>query len=193
MISRREPSRGPLRVREHAGQVVPLRLRHRQFEKGPAEHVVARPAECFLGRGIHLGDQALVVDDHDAVERGAQNCVLASFAGGQRSLGALARGDVDHRGDDRDDVAARIPDRCRRRADVDRRAVTVHPAQVEVADHLALRDAREGGQKLLMLAFRDDRTDPADHLLGRPAEDLARSCIPRAHPAVDAEVDDRHR
>ena len=65
-------------------------------------------------------------------------------------------------------------------------------AQVEVADHLALRDAREGREEALELAFGDDRADAADHLFGRPAEDLARGGIPRAHATVDAEVDDRH-
>ena len=134
----------PAAVREHPRQVVPVLLRDRQLEERLAEDVVARPAERLLGRRVHLGDQALVVDDHDAVERCAQDRVLASLAGGERALGALARGDVDHRGDDRDDVAARVADRRRRRAHVDRRAVAVHAAQVEVADHLALRRCGRG-------------------------------------------------
>ena len=76
-----------------------------ELEERLADRLGPRPPERLLGRRVHLDDEALVVDDDQAVERGAQDRVLASLARGERALGPLARRDVHHRRDHPDDVA----------------------------------------------------------------------------------------
>ena len=65
---------------EHLGELVAVLGRDDELEEALADSVGARPAEGLLGRRVDLGDEAFVVDDHDAVERGAQHGVLAPLA-----------------------------------------------------------------------------------------------------------------
>ncbi len=84
-----------------------------------------------------------MVDDHHAVEGGAQDSVLASLAGEERALGALSACDVHHQGDRAEHHAMRVADRADRDADVDQRAVAMQPALIEVAQRLAALHAGE--------------------------------------------------
>ena len=85
MISSRAPSSGPCRPAGH--RRAPRGLgRDDELEERLADRVGAGPAERLLGRGIDLDDQTFVVDDHDGVERGAEDASLrASLARERRS------------------------------------------------------------------------------------------------------------
>ena len=110
-----------------------------------------------------------------AVERGAQDRVLASFARGQRALGPLARGHVHHRRDARrrrSPCASRIgaadvltsisePSRCSRRRSRSRHRLAL------------ARSARGCARKKSQLVVRDDRADAADRLV-RPSSRRSR-------------------
>ena len=91
VISRRAPSSGLLPLVEDAGEVSAVAGRHDELEERLAERVGARPAERLLGRGVHLDDQSFVVDDHDAVERGAEDRVLARLARGEQRARSACR------------------------------------------------------------------------------------------------------
>ena len=164
----------------------------RQLEEPLADRFAAHPAERLLGRRVHLGDESLVVDDHDTVECRAQDCVLAPLARRERTLGALARRHVDHQRDHADEPALSIANRAGRDVDVDQRSVAVVATEVEIAQHLAGRlDALEVPEEEVLLAVGDDGADAADHLFRRPAEHLRCAGVPRAHAPVEVEVDDR--
>ena len=194
VISRRDAEQRRCRPSRTSASASRSPGRDDQLEERLADRVGARPAERLLGRGVHLDDQAFVVDDHDgsrALREGSAS-LRASLAASIRSerlrcvtsiivaitpttfpfasrIGAA-------------EMLASIsePSRCSRRT-----------SRSRISRRAAMRASVVEERRQLLLG--DDRADAADRLVGGPPEDLGCAAVPRADAAVEAEVDDRHR
>ena len=174
-------------VREHTGEVVTvLRARRRARGTGlPSTSGRVQPNVSSVAGFTSITRPSwstITMQSSDARSTASLRPWLAASARSERLRAVTSTIDAITA----DDLAARVADRAGRRADLDLGAVAVQPPEVEVTDRLALGDVREVLEEEVELALGDDRAHSPDHLVCRPAEDLAGRCVPRAHAPVEA-------
>ena len=171
------------------GPAPPRRVPERQ-----AEHLLAGVPTRLDRQHVDVANVALRIqdagEDPGLVEDRFELCVC----GGQRLLGLPARRDVADDLGRAGDPARGVSDRRDREGDLERTAVLGEPDRLVVLDVIALL---QPGQDLVFFGLalvRDEQPDvPADHLLGRVAEDPLGACVPGSNRPVQRLAQDRVR